>query len=177
MQRACWLAQILGSKTQLYIEPIQLKFLVLDMILTHVLYVYNRIMPTIYDELKPLTILDPLLLYGFMYICPKKELPGLFAKVHPFFSMSLLSKSLKDNRVIDLKEVDYYNIICQHKTVVSNKILSTTSYIGLVYSTFFAYVEYCMFSLHEALSFCSILSTTLCFSMITKIDRGGVTLL
>ncbi len=38
---------------------------------------------SIYDELKPLTILDPLLLYGFMYICPKNELSGLFAEVHP----------------------------------------------------------------------------------------------
>ena len=62
-------------------------------------------MPAIYENLKPLTILDPLLLYGFMYICPKKELPGLFAKVHPFFSMSLLSKILKDKRDINLKEV------------------------------------------------------------------------
>ncbi len=67
--------------------------------------IYSRIVPAIYDELKPLTILDPLLLYGFMYICPKKELPGLFAKVHPFFSMALLSKLLKDSRVINLPEV------------------------------------------------------------------------
>ena len=63
-------------------------------------------MPTIYDELKPLTVLDPLLLYGFMYICPKKELPGLFAKVHPFFSMALMSKLVKDNRRINLEEVN-----------------------------------------------------------------------
>ncbi len=62
-------------------------------------------MPIIYDELKPLTILDPLFLYGSMYICPKKELPGLFAKVHPFFSMSLLSKLLKESREVNLMEV------------------------------------------------------------------------
>ncbi len=64
-------------------------------------------MPIIYDELKPLTVLDPLLLYGLMYICPKKELPGLFAKVHPFFSMALLSKLVRDNRRTNLEEVTY----------------------------------------------------------------------
>ncbi len=68
-------------------------------------------MPTIYDELKPLTILDPLLLYGFMFICPKKELPGLFAKVHPYFSMSFMSKyggEMNLDKVINL---------CEHKTI------------------------------------------------------------
>ncbi len=64
-------------------------------------------MPIIYDDLKPLTILDPLLLYGFMYICPKKELPGLFAKVHPYFSMALLSKLVRDNRRTNLEEVTW----------------------------------------------------------------------
>ncbi len=68
-------------------------------------------MPIIYDELKPLTIVDPLLLYGFMYICPKKELSVLFAKVHPFFSMSLLSELLIESREINLKEV-INNSIC-----------------------------------------------------------------
>ncbi len=68
-------------------------------------------MPTIYDELKPLTILDPLLLYGFMYICPKKELPGLFAKVHPYFSMSFMSKYGGE---MNLNEVIY---LCEHKTI------------------------------------------------------------
>ncbi len=62
-------------------------------------------MPIIYDDLKPFTILDPLLLYDFMYICPKKELPWLFSEVHPFFSMSLLSKLLKESREINHKEV------------------------------------------------------------------------
>ena len=73
---------------------------------TGTIIILNRIM-SIYDELKPLTILDPLLLCGFIYICPKKELPGLFSKVHPFFSMSFLSKLVKDRKNANLEEVNH----------------------------------------------------------------------
>ena len=54
------------------------------------------------------------MLYGLMHICPIKELPGLFAKVHPFFSMSLLSKLLNLKKVINLSR-----IICSTSVYVS----------------------------------------------------------
>ena len=48
-----------------------------------------------FSELKPLTALDPLLLYGFVYICPRKELPQLFSHLLPFLSMVFSAKLLK----------------------------------------------------------------------------------
>ncbi len=87
-------------------------------------------MPIIYDGLREHIILDPFLLYGLIYICPKKELPGLFTKVHPFFSMSFLSKLLKDSKETNQNEV----IIIIGKA--SNIILSaTSSYVCI--ATFF----------------------------------------
>lgn len=53
-----------------------------------------RIVTSIYDKLEPLIQLDPLLLYGFVFVCPKKELTELCRRVLPFISMSFLAKVL-----------------------------------------------------------------------------------
>ena len=64
-----------------------------------------RIVQYMVSELKPLTELDPLLLYGFVYICPRKELPQLFSYLLPFISMAFSAKLLKDNRTYNREDV------------------------------------------------------------------------
>ena len=44
-----------------------------------------------FNNLKPLTVLDPNFLPIIMYICPKPELPNLLARVPPYLSLSWLS--------------------------------------------------------------------------------------
>ena len=50
-------------------------------------------------------VLDPLLLSGFIYICPKEELPKLIPEVEPFVSVSYLAKLFRDTRTLNYDEV------------------------------------------------------------------------
>ena len=61
-----------------------------------------------FSELKPLTELDPLLLYGFVYICPRKELPQLFSHLLPFISMAFSAKLLKDSKTYNKNDVSSF---------------------------------------------------------------------
>ena len=50
-----------------------------------------RLVDLLYSSLEPLFDADPLLLYDFMYICPKEDFHHLFAKVPSYLSIARLS--------------------------------------------------------------------------------------
>ena len=58
-----------------------------------------------YESLKPLMVLDPLLLCGFIFICPRCELPKLFHEVDPFISTSFMITQMEKNRALTLEQV------------------------------------------------------------------------
>ena len=69
-----------------------------------------RIVEVMFSELKPLTALDPSLLYGFVCICPRKELPRLFSHLLPFLSMVFSAKLLKDSKVYTRDDVSCFYV-------------------------------------------------------------------
>ena len=50
-------------------------------------------------------MLDPLLLYMFVNICPKKELCNLIPKIYPFISMLFLATQFSEKKGITAAEV------------------------------------------------------------------------
>lgn len=81
---------------------------IVAMCIEYVIVFSLRIVETLYDSLEPLTILDPMLLCGFIYICPKQELAKLVSKVDPFISTSFLAKVIRDGgRGLNTKEVTF----------------------------------------------------------------------
>ena len=63
-----------------------------------------------FSELKPLTELDPSLLYCFVYICPRKELPQLFSHLLPFLSMAFSAELLKDSKTYNREDVSCFYV-------------------------------------------------------------------
>jgi hypothetical protein len=55
-----------------------------------------RIVEGLFDDLKPLAILDPLFLSTFVFVCPKPELPLLFLQISSCFSVAWLARLVKD---------------------------------------------------------------------------------
>jgi hypothetical protein len=46
------------------------------------------------EDLKPLIVLDPLLIQDLMYICPRTQLSKLYVKVHPYISISFMASQM-----------------------------------------------------------------------------------
>ena len=80
-------------------------FVILFLLLISIFYLVLRLMDTIFGSLEPLTVLDPLLLYGFIYICPRYELSLLLSKVNPFISMLYMAKLFRDAIIVNIDEV------------------------------------------------------------------------
>lgn len=52
-----------------------------------------------YEDLKPLTFLDPLLLPLLMNICQSQEVPSLIPHIPPYLSAAYISKAIKELRL------------------------------------------------------------------------------
>lgn len=64
-------------------------------------------MEEMFDKFEHLCIFDPLLLYVFVYICPRKDLPALFERIPPVLSTRWLEHMLGSYaRIFNEKEVD-----------------------------------------------------------------------
>ena len=63
-----------------------------------------------FDTFESLFVLDPLLLQVIIYICPKKDLPSLFERIHPVLSTIWLTRMVSDppTRVFNKHEVCSY---------------------------------------------------------------------
>ena len=59
----------------------------------------------LYQDLEPLMSLDPLVLYGFLDVCPEQELLKLFPIVLPYFSISFMASQQKKRKAITAEEV------------------------------------------------------------------------
>ena len=66
-----------------------------------------RIVERVFDRLQPLTVLDPLLLTEFVYICPRLELPYLFLQIPTFVSTAWLASVTRDSKSLDRSEVAF----------------------------------------------------------------------
>ncbi len=62
-------------------------------------------MARIFDRLEPLTLVDPLLLYGFVYVCPQKDFHKLIPRIHPFVTIAFLASHLNGGISFPYKEV------------------------------------------------------------------------
>lgn len=56
-------------------------------------------MEELFDKLEPLTKVDPLFLYGLVFVCPKNDFEKLIPKILPFYSITFLLKELGKNTI------------------------------------------------------------------------------
>ena len=49
----------------------------------------------LFEDLQPLTKVDPLFHYGLVYVCPKNELEKLIPFILPFLSITLIANNLE----------------------------------------------------------------------------------
>lgn len=57
----------------------------------YLVYFVFRDSPKLYSDLKPLFLIDPLLLPMFVYLCPSTEYETLFKVIPPFYSVARLA--------------------------------------------------------------------------------------
>ena len=69
-----------------------------------------------FEKLKLLTEADPLLLYGFVYICPRGDFENLISKIHPFFPMAFVANELKQLSNVNTNEVSVLQIKNLHRS-------------------------------------------------------------
>ena len=96
-------AKALGNERILpsYLRHIKALIIVLDSQLTmkvilFILFFMVRVVEKYFDDLKPLTVVDPLFLPMFVAACPLPELPLLFHQVPPYVSVSRTSVLIGD---------------------------------------------------------------------------------
>ena len=58
-----------------------------------------------FEDLKPLVMLDPLLLPLLVYVCRIEELPGVISVIPPYLSAALLVKLLSNKSSIPTDKV------------------------------------------------------------------------
>ena len=76
-------------------------------------------MEKFYEKIKFLTEADPLLLYGFIYVCPLRDFNNLIPKILPYLSISFLAYLLESLRTLNNAEVILtLSIYVPHRQVV-----------------------------------------------------------
>ena len=100
-----------------------------------ILLINYRSMET-FRDLQPLTKVDPLFLYGLIYVCPRNDLEKLIPFTLPFLSITFIAKNLESymfsvNKVclafIQCLIVASYNAI-----IILSVVLSSTLHVKLV---------------------------------------------
>ena len=66
---------------------------------------FPRNLEKLYEDLKPLMKLDPLVLPKFMFVCPKRQLSSLYFKIPPYYTISFMALQLQRKNVIKPIEV------------------------------------------------------------------------
>ena len=64
----------------------------------------------LYSELKPLFVMDPLLLPNFVYICPENEYSKLFTVLPPFLSIMRTAYLFQMRSSINVNDVSWIEI-------------------------------------------------------------------
>ena len=76
-------------------------------------------MEKFYEKIKFLTEVDPLLLYGFIYVCPSRDFNNLIRKILPYLSISFLAYLLESLQTLNNAEVILtLSIYVPHRQVV-----------------------------------------------------------
>lgn len=68
-----------------------------------------------FEDLKPLVILDPLMLPLLVHVCPIEELPGVIAVIPPYLSAARLVKILFNLPFIHTDRVYNYVYLCMFR--------------------------------------------------------------
>lgn len=69
---------------------------------------FCRSIGSLFKQIFPLTKLDPFLLRGFVYICPKRELNYLAHQIPPFYSIANLSGEIQRRKNVNKEEVLFH---------------------------------------------------------------------
>lgn len=81
-----------------------------------------------FELMKPLVEVDPLFLQAVVYVCPKKELPGLTKQIPPFVSATWLSSdTVLGSSTLNTNEVCDYNasLVCFSDVAITFGIYSS----------------------------------------------------
>lgn len=64
-------------------------------------------MENFFEKIELLAEADPLLLYGFIYVCPLRDFNSLIPKILPYLSISFLANLLENLQTLNNDEVNW----------------------------------------------------------------------
>ena len=77
----------------------------------------------LFEELRPLFTLDPLLLRTLIYLAPQQDLPVMLEMIPPYLAVTWLAHMTKDMRGFNMNEV-CCPIVCLYSSETGNCMYS-----------------------------------------------------